>query len=297
MAKFCMPKFPGRVVGPVRFSSHGLGNLMLIWGRAAVYARKHGHTLISPRWSQIHVGAWLRWERDKRMYGHLFRKSTHGAGPRRLTSAHIFRESEATQFEADTCTSAILRFEGIEPGFPPLLGQHEQLWKALCVMAREDLEAVRNTARDYVGFGIRLGDFKMLGWATPVSWFEARLAELRKKMPLQRVWLFSDGTDEELRGLLSDPLVSRAPERRELLGSSALAKIAQMSGTKAMIVTGGSSFNRWGVFLGAVPALVHASGEMHMPIWSGLSSVSSTLVGGAKPSDADWERILAARNA
>lgn len=207
-----------------------------------------------------------------------------------------FMESEAERFEMDASGDAVLCFTGIEPGFEPLIRNHRHLWQVLCTMARDDLAAHRESACDYVGFGIRLGDFKTLGWTTPLSWFEERLRELRRLVPDQKVWIFSDGSDEELASLLADPLVMRAPERRDLFGSFTLSKIAQMSGTKAMIVTGGSSFYRWGVFLGAVPVLAHAMDEWQVPIWSRISPAGVAVPSDRNPTNGDWNRVFNGRN-
>jgi hypothetical protein len=222
----------------------------------------------------MEVGAWLRWERDKRVYGQLFQKPTGVSTRANVSGARHYTEAEKENFEADSTDDAVLGFRGIEPGFEPLIGHHKLLWGELCAIARDNLAAHRQSARDCVGFGIRLGDFKKLGWATPLLWFEERLQELRQISASQKVWIFSDGSDEELKSLLVDPLVSRAPERRDLLGTFTLAKIAQMSGTKAMVVTGGSSFLRWGVFLGGVPVLAHAASSRRMMLLM-LSSPSN----------------------
>ncbi|HUG09789.1 MAG TPA: hypothetical protein VMM36_02190 [Opitutaceae bacterium] len=128
-----------------------------------------------------------------------------------------------------------------------------------------------------------------------MSWFEKRLRELRRQSPDQRVWIFSDGTDEELKTLLAFPWVARAPERRDVLGSFTLSAIAQISGTKAMVVTGGSSFHRWGVFLGQVPVLAHAVDEWHAPIWSRLSPCGVAITGNQEPTAEDWARVLNGR--
>ena len=265
---------------------------MLIWARALVYARAHGHTPVWPAWGQVHLGSWLRWERDKRMYGLLFRRLRHyasGSGLRRLPH---YSESETAQFEARTDGDAVLRFEGIGPGFQPLVGHSEFLWKELCGIARDDLVAHRESAREIIGFGIRLGDFMKLGWSTPVPWFEARLLELRRFCPEQRVWLFSDGSDEELSLLLSDPLVSRTPVHRDPLRSPALTEIAQMSGTRLLVLTPGSTFHQWGAFLGCRPVLGKVTNDWYR---QRLQMVSPCVV--CPESDdpisvSQWERLF-----
>lgn len=260
---------------------------MLVWARAYVYAHAHGHKLIWPEWSQIHIGSWLRWERDKRLYGNLF-KRPHEIEPRGILNKNlqVFNEGQLDQFE-DCKGNAVLRFEGIDAGFQPLVGDQMLLWRALCRMARGDLQALRDSAKEYVGFCVRLGDFKNAGWSTPVSWFVARLRELRLQQPDQKVWVFSDGSNEELQPLFDDHLVTRAPSWKDPLES-----IAQMSGTRAMIATGGSSFYRWGAFLGNVPVFAHAHDKWHVKIWSELSPYGKAFTIDQTPTEREWLDLL-----
>lgn len=285
--KLFKPCFPGKRFGPLKFGSHGLGNLMLIWARAYVSARKHEGQMIWPEWSQIHFGSWLRWERDKRLYGKLFKKPLSYIDISQVTNHKRVSEEDFNREKIDYSADIVIEFHGIEQGFQPLFGKGEILWQELCYIARGDLKAMRESANDVIGFGIRLTDAKSAGWSTPISWFQKRLIELRKLRPRQKIWVFSDGSDEELSTLFIDPLVTRAPSWRDPLNS-----IAQMSGTRAMIVTGGSSFYRWGALLGGMPVLAHAVDRWHVDIWSSITARGLALTEDQTPTDEEWARIL-----
>lgn len=285
--KYCYPAFPGHKFGPFKIGSHGLGNLMLIWARAYIYAHSHGHKLVWPEWSQIHIGSWMRWERDKRLYGKLFIRPSEIEHQNVFDkNLQVFGERELDEFEHYS-DDAVLKFEGIEVGFTPLLGNQDLLWRALCQMSRRDLQALRDSGNGYIGFCVRLGDFKNAGWSTPISWFVERLKELRFHQPEQKVWVFSDGSNEELQPLFEDKLVTRAPSWKNPLES-----IAQMSGTSAMIATGGSTFYRWGAFLGQVPVIAHAHDQWHVKIWSELSPCGKAYTIGQRPTSCDWADLL-----
>jgi len=283
--KYCMPVFPGTPFFGVRISSYGLGNLLLIWARAVVYAKDIGAVVVWPSWTQIHLGGWFRGDKDKRTYCGTF-YPTRSYTRRCDFRGHLkFEEHELAEFLSEQ-RSAVVYFRGLGEGFSSLCGHSNFLWRELCSISKTDLNSFRQSAVEYVGFGIRLGDFKTLGWSTPVEWFELRLKELRLMRPHQKVWIFSDGSDDELAGLLKDTLVERAPP------CAPIETIAQMSGTRLMIVTGGSSFYRWGVYLGNVPVLACAYDKWQAEIWTYLSSRGVALTSVEKPSLCDWETVL-----
>ncbi|MDP5015756.1 MAG: hypothetical protein NWQ43_00310, partial [Dolichospermum sp.] len=50
----------------------GLGNMLLVWARAILFAEFNGLPVLSPNWNEVRIGPWLRGERTKRYYGNLF---------------------------------------------------------------------------------------------------------------------------------------------------------------------------------------------------------------------------------
>jgi len=55
----------------------GLGNMLLVWARAVLFADINSIPVIAPNWGQIRIGTYLRGERDKRYYGNLFCNKTY----------------------------------------------------------------------------------------------------------------------------------------------------------------------------------------------------------------------------
>src|SRR5919202_2334278 len=55
----------------------GLGNMLLVWARAVLFAHINSLPVVAPTWGKVRIGAYLRGERDKRYYGHLFCQENH----------------------------------------------------------------------------------------------------------------------------------------------------------------------------------------------------------------------------
>lgn len=286
--KVCVPRFPGRDLGLFRLGNAGLGNLLTIWGRAEVYGALHGHPVAWPCWQQMHVGAWLRNEPDKRSYAGIFRKPPGAVAARSALGLRRFAESEAAAFEAHGGPAALC-FSQVDGNFGGLIGHHDILWRRLREEAIADLDAIRATSAGRIAVCVRLGDFKSLGWASPVDWFRQRLIQLRAFLPESPVWIFSDGTDEELAPLTRLPNVERAPA-----APNALCKIAAISGSRALIATGGSTFYRWAAFLGSVPAIVHASDRWQTSFWVSLGTPVLTYYEDVEPSEESWIDFVSA---
>jgi hypothetical protein len=85
----------------------------------------------------------------------------------------------------------------------------------------------------------------------PLSWYVDALQAVRtmagRDVP---AYVYSDGTDEELTGLLSLPAV----RRREF--GSGLGDMLGLSRSRLLIASG-STFSMWGSYLGQVPAIWH----------------------------------------
>ena len=50
----------------------GLGNMLLVWSKAVVFAKLNSLPLIAPAWGKIVIGPYLRKERYARYYGNFF---------------------------------------------------------------------------------------------------------------------------------------------------------------------------------------------------------------------------------
>ena len=74
---YVYPHFtPGIDLGFVRLGGPGLGNLLIFYAQAIIYAHEHDCKIIHPTWPSIKLGPYIRHERDKRFYGDLFTNNT-----------------------------------------------------------------------------------------------------------------------------------------------------------------------------------------------------------------------------
>lgn len=101
--------------------------------------------------------------------------------------------------------------------------------------------------KDMVAVHVRLGDY-VPEMRVDISWYRGVIEDIIKEYPQQRFALFSDGSDEELKSLLSIPNVERC------FFGNAFADMWAISKCK-FIIASDSTFSAWGAFLGQRPIL------------------------------------------
>ena len=67
----------------------GLGNKMLVWAKACVFAKKHDLPMFTYGWEQFNIGPWLRGEKSNRYYAGYFKKN--GSGFQRIKVKYLFQ--------------------------------------------------------------------------------------------------------------------------------------------------------------------------------------------------------------
>lgn len=180
----------------------------------------------------------------------------------------------------------IIEFSGMEGEFTPLLGRdkgqylYEHLKNILQDRNKKALEFHPGRA---VCMHVRLGDFTRAGGSTaggtatdgsmadenenqaweealrsgqpnlsiPVEWYAGLVRQIRSKLGYEiPVYLFSDGTEEELKPLLQLPGVER-----KTFGT-AIADIMAMAQAELFIASG-STFSRWVRYLGRMNTIAY----------------------------------------
>lgn len=239
-----------------RLFGGGLGNLLFPWARAQLAARRLGCEFVEPTWPQVKIGTFVRREPDLRFYKGLFEpeeKSVVGLERIRLLLTRN-RISEA-EYECEKFINwdrdLVVEFSGLGRYFEPLIGHACFIKeKLVAITKKKHLNALSHDFSESITVHVRLGDFAIGNLTTPISWYIRAISSLRRKIDKSwRVWVFSDGADEQLRELLSLPNVAR-------LGfGSSIADMLAMS--KSRILLGGrhSTFSRWAAFLGEMPSI------------------------------------------
>ena len=229
---FVYPAFPAVILTSFfRIGGSGLANCLFVYAKAIVEANRRNLKIIAPTWFNISIGTYIRHERDKRHYLNLFNHKNELSGLYQLY-LRLFKRNQ------------ILKVEGIDGFFAPLLDNNKIVFDYIYEHIKpERLTSVN--AFDFVNcvaVHIRLGDYNE-SRRIPFEWYKSKIEQYGHG---KKVILFSDGTDEELKPILSIDNVKR------MHFGSAIADIIAISRCEFLIGSD-SSFSAWGAFLGQVP--------------------------------------------
>lgn len=246
----------------IRLGGNGLGNLMLTWARCLSQANRHGWRMVWPTWGSFKPKNWRVNPYDHRTYTNLFRPTdryiTGWRKPWCLARHRWISEKEAQQGPVQAGT--VVEFRGMEGFFAPFVQDHELVYTELRRMARPVHQAAFSEPRPApIGIHVRRGDFIRRGndeeirsshnSLLPLGWYIDALIAVRKKVGVDvPAFVFSDGTETELRDLLALPAVRRIDY------GSGLGDMFGLSRSRLLIASG-STFSMWGSYLGQVPTL------------------------------------------
>ena len=263
---FCYPQL-GRA---------GLGNCMLPWARAVVFARANSLPLLAPQWVQPRLGAVLRREKVKRFYLNEITNYGYIKGLRKwLVLARAIKVGENNvekgagrgNLEAainKPGRSTVIVFEGLKNYFRDLWQHHEIVRDELNkIVAPQILEKAARIREPFIAMHVRRGDIVIPGLSeeqlladkryTPLSWFVAAAKAVREETAWRDLPIFvvSDGHEQELAELLA------VPNCRLMTLGSALGDILLLSKSGLLFASAHSTFSMWGSYLGRTPALYH----------------------------------------
>lgn len=266
-----------------RIGGLGLGNMLFTYARAVLYARDHGAVLVWPTWNSIPVGQILRREDNKRFYHDLFcvPKALKEKDTSEVKNAEIqivsgmqkvwlrmactkVEETQANLVQGEEKRHMVV-FTGMHGEFEPIAGYENS--RFLYAHLKEILQKQNKIALDFapddaICMHVRLGDFHRQMTETdlkqgvpnasiPIAWYVHIVQQIRKAAGRELpVYLFSDGTDEELQELLELPGVTRKSF------GTAIADIMAMTQAKLFIASG-STFSRWVRYLGRMNTICY----------------------------------------
>jgi len=237
--KYVYPKFDGIDLYFFRLGGCGLGNLLYPFFRALVYAKKENLEIISPTFPSIKIGPYLRMESQKRNYKYTFKESINGI---RKLWLIIF-------------SNKIVIFKSFGDGFNSLYGYEDFLKEKFKSLTRVDFDEKKY--QNSICCHIRLGDFKKsineeFGNNTrlPIKWYKDVIKQIRKEDKDLKVFLFSDGNDNELKELLELGNIKNETS------SNPVEDILKLSSSKYLIGSY-SSFSFWGAFFSKGSCIWH----------------------------------------
>jgi hypothetical protein len=155
--------------------------------------------------------------------------------------------------------SHLIEFFGMERLFTPIIRDHKLISEELHAITRRHHLIAANLVNPKIAVHVRLGDFSVTSdnletarnVRLPLRWYVQVLGAIRATAGsnLEAV-VFSDGSDQELRPLLSLPNVSR------ITTGSSISDLWAMSKSKILIASG-STFSMWASYLGRMPVIWH----------------------------------------
>lgn len=259
---FCYPRLSEYDLLLFRLFGPGLGNLLFPWARAVVYASKSGARLIAPTWPQVKAGTLLRREADSRFYSDLFQTPSWAiAGFERLRLLTLNgRISESNALQARR--NSVVEFTGMAGFFDQIQEDHELVRDRLIEITRaQHRQGLQFSFEpNSISLHVRLGDFAVAksveqlnagkaNTRVPLEWFVDALRGYRDVHGSDApAYVFSDGSDEELAPLLSEPKC-----RRLGFGSSVADLLAL--GNSRHLIASGSTFSMWASYLGRMPVV------------------------------------------
>lgn len=229
-----------------RLPKAGLGNKLLVWARAQVYAKAHHTSAITTHWVDINWGAIWRRERSMRLYWGYFK-------PDGFIKRLRFWKQRATNtihYEpfAETTAPGLYQVTRLFIGpdyFQEFRQDRAWLRNRLIESLRSDIRSAYHEAESpAIALHIRRGDFKFGHDLTPLSFFEAVVRDIRAEMnQVIPVTIFSDAADEELSSLLELEQVQRSANKLDILD------MLQLSKAKVLVMSVNSTFSFWAGFL------------------------------------------------
>lgn len=258
---YCYPKL-GR---------SGLGNCLLPWARAVVFARDNALRVLAPQWVQPRLGAVLRHEKVKRFYFNEITNRGYIKGLRKwliLARANKVNEDEAGQVVSSLYQSGnrskVVMFEGLKNYFQDIWPHDKIVREELHrIVAPQIMEKVLRYNQPFVAMHVRRGDVVRPGLTeeqlladkryTPLCWFVAAAKTLQAEPNLRQLPIFvvSDGYEHELTELLA------VPNCRLVTLGNAIGDILLLSKAKLLFATAHSTFGLWGSYLGRIPTVYY----------------------------------------
>ncbi len=253
----------------------GLGNMLLIWARAILFAYINSLPVVAPAWGKMAIGPYLRGERDKRYYGNLFfnkdyvSKFDYFLASLKKKQLHYnpdISRIEPSNLESEEVDCHLFIFNQLPhwSDFFIDLKEHQPIIKdkLLASIRPSVLAAISDRPTPQIGMHIRMGDFRALkpeddftklgGVRTPFNWFIKVLDAIRGIAGYDvPATIISDGHDYELSELLKLSKVSRA------FTASALSDMLTLSRSRLLIASSGSTFSYWASYLGQCSTIWH----------------------------------------
>ncbi len=241
-----------------RIPKSGLGNCMLVWAHALVFAKMNNLELVTGRWQKFRWGAILRGERKKRFYGGYFKETSLMQLFRFRISTVFHKKYYDPDFKIWTEKgNSLFIFTKISPDrnlFLRLRPYEKFIQKSIIDILTEDLrKKYEKLSLPEIAIHVRRGDFRIANPITPEKFFISAINEIRQRTNRElSVTVFTDADANEIPEILSMPRVTLSANKEDLLD------ILQMSKSKYLVLSRSSTFSYWAAFLSNATVIMQA---------------------------------------
>jgi hypothetical protein len=236
----------------IRFPKTGLGNMLLVWARGAVFANLNNLPYYTSSWWGVRWGALLRRERNKRYYAGYFKETSflkrvwlsYGFQP-----GKVYAEPPVQGMIRDVIEKKTLfvfnRVITDNDLFVSLRDHKNLIQKELYKILTPGVNKIlQKSAAPVIGIHIRRGDFKIANPITPNEFFikgiQLARAAAGSNLP---VTVFTDAAKIEIEDILALPAVILAEQNPDIVDILLLSK------SKIIFLSQSSTFSYWGAFL------------------------------------------------
>lgn len=228
----------------------GMGNCLLLWAYALVFARMNDLELVVSRWGRFRWGAILRGEKKNRRYTGYF-KETPWMKLWLLRLTMIFSGKEYDPKVEKIVPDTKARFYVFTKPYPSrelfktLEPFEEMIWEELIQLLVPGLQRKYDALpAPQIGIHIRRGDFKVGNPITSNEFFIRSINAIREAAGGElEVTVFTDADDEEISDILSLNNVVKSKNKEDILD------ILQMSKSRFLVLSQSSTFSYWAAFL------------------------------------------------
>lgn len=234
----------------IKIPKSGLGNCLLVWAHALVFAQMNGMELISGRWKRFRWGAIIRGEKKNRRYAGYFHETSYlkliklkllivfskreidpeikQIGPTRRKKVYVFTKGTPD----DDLFKHLIMYEELI---------RRELYNLLTPVLKKKYQQCKSPE---IAIHVRRGDFKIANPVTPNQFFIDAIHNIREAFNAELpVTIFTDAADSEIEDILAMNGVAVSQNEEDILD------ILQMSKSKFLVLSRSSTFSYWAAFL------------------------------------------------
>jgi hypothetical protein len=250
-----------------KMPSAGLGNKLFCFAHAIIFAEKNKLNFYFTGLSKIHLGPYLRREKSKRYYKHLFKKNY------KLNILQLIFKKQIV-IDYDLCeTQKYIFFKNTIYVFeqvPPWQDFFKHIRENRALVLTRFFEAIHpdilsklsQKKPPVIGVHIRMGDFRKLNpeedfekvgaVRTPLEYFIKLINKIREIGKANfEVQIFTDGKPEDIADIMNLPNIYLAEDDLDFL------QMLHLSKSKIIILSAGSTFGQWAAYFSNAAIINH----------------------------------------